>query len=208
MNRLVLTAVLTLASLASADAFPWEGVTTLTDPKGQTLVWTLQRVDGAVRITGVHPKWQVEHLAKPDGTPVSTVRKAKGITTRVTYTAEGAQLERTDAKGKVTTSTIKEKNLWDSDTLDARLAGVAWNTTKKVRFKVADVDEAIGDVYPMIAEYVGEEKCGATQCHHVHLALDDFRRLFAPSYEYRYSTAVGAKYHQHDGDGLVFKSGP
>ncbi len=207
MIRLILCTVF-IASIASADAFPWEGVTTLTDARGQTLAWTLQRTEGAVKITGVHPKWQVEHLAKPDGTPLSTVRRANGNTTKVTYTAEGAQLERTDAKGKITTSSIKEKNLWDSDTIDARLAGVAWNTTKKVRFKVADVDEANGDVYPLVAEYVGEEKCGATPCHHVHLAVDDLRRMFAPSFEYRYSTAPGSKYLQHDGDGLVFKSGP
>ena len=50
MTRLILVAVLTFASIASADAFPWDGATTLTDAKGQTLVWTIQRIDGVVRI--------------------------------------------------------------------------------------------------------------------------------------------------------------
>lgn len=206
MTRLILCSALCLSSFAFADAFPWEGVTTLTDAKGQTLVWTVSRVDGEVRISGVHPKWQVEHRAKPDGTPLTTVKKLGGNTTKVTYSAEGAQVERTDAKGKTSSVTIKEKNLWDGDTLDARLAGLTWSAGKKARMKVVDVDTADGAFYPMVAEYVGEEKCGAVPCHRVHLALDDFRRLFAPSFEYRFSTAAGAKYLQHDGDGLVFKT--
>lgn len=203
MTRLI--ACLTLiSSLAFADAFPWDGVTTLTDKKGQTLVWTVARGDGEVKITGVHPKWQVEHRAKPDGTPLTTVKKAGGNTTRVTYSAEGAQVERTDAKGKVSTATIKEKGMWDGDSLDVRLAGITWSKGKKVQMKIVDVDAADGTTYPMVAEYVGEEKCNDVPCHRVHLALDDLRRMFAPSFEYRYATAAGAKYLQHDGDGLVF----
>ena len=204
MTRLLTCSILVLSTLATADAFPWDGATTLTDKKGQTLVWTVQRVDGEVRITGVHPKWKVEHRAKPDGTPLSTVKTANGNTTRVTYSAEGAELERTDDKGRTSKATIKEKGLWDGDTLDVRLAGLSWSTGKKARMKIVDVDAADGTLYPMIAEYVGEEKCGEAPCHRVHLALDDFRRLFAPTFEYRYSTGAGAKYLQHDGDGLVF----
>lgn len=206
MKRLVFCSLLCLSSLAAADAFPWEGVSTLTDKKGQTLTWTVQRVEGEVRITGVHPKWQVEHRAKPDGTPLTTVKKAGGKITKVTYSAEGAELERTDAKGKISKKSVKEKGLWDGDSLDVRLAGLAWSKDKKVRMKIVDVDDDLGAVYPMVAEYVGEEKCGALPCHRVHLALDDFRRMFAPSFEYRYSTAAGAKYLQHDGDGLVFSA--
>lgn len=207
MTRLSLCSTVLLSSLALADAFPWpDGESTLTDAKGQKLTWTIARTEGQVRITGVHPKWQVEHVAKPDGTPLTTVRKANGTTVKVTYSAEGAVLVRIDAKGKTSTATIKEKGLWDSDTLDARLAGVTWTAGKKVKLRVPDVDAAEGTVYPLVAEYVGEEKCGAAACHHVHLALDDFRRLFAPAFEYRYSTSSGARYLQHDGDGMTFKS--
>jgi YD repeat-containing protein len=207
MTRLILCSTLLLASLAHADAFAWaDGTTVLTDAKGQTLTWTIARGEGQVRITGVHPKWQVEHLAKPDGAPISTVRKAAGNTVKVTWSDEGVKLERTDAKGKTSTATIKEKGLWDSDTLDARLAGIAWSKDKKVKLRVPDVDAADGTVYPLVAEYEGEKKCGAAPCHHVLLALDDFRRLFAPTFEYRYSTSSGAKYLQHDGDGMTFKS--
>ena len=204
MHRLILCSVLCLSTLAAADVFPWEGATTLTDAKGQTLVWTVTRVDGEVHITGVHPKWQVEHRAKPDGTPLFTLKKVNGNTTRVTYSAEGAELEQTDAKGKTKRSSIKEKNLMDGDSLDVRLAGQSWNSGKKVRMRIVDLEAADGTTYPMVAEYVGPEKCGLAPCHRVHLALDDFRRLFAPTFEYRYSTAAGARYLQHDGDGLTF----
>lgn len=204
MTRLIACLTLSLSSLALADVFPWDGVTTLTDKKGQTLVWTVSRSDGEVKITGVHPKWQVEHHAKPDGTPLTTVKKAGGNTTKVTYSPEGAQVERTDAKGKVSTATVKEKGLWDGDSLDVRLAGLTWSKGKKVQMKIVDVDSADGTTYPMVAEYAGEEKCSDAPCHRVHLALDDLRRMFAPSYEYRYAAAPGAKYLQHDGDGLTF----
>lgn len=204
MTRPIVCLTLCLSSLAFADAFPWDGVTTLTDAKGQTLVWTVARIGGEVNITGVHPKWQVEHRAKPDGTPLATVKKAGGATTKVTYSADGAQVERTDAKGHVSTATIKRKGLWDGDTLDVRLAGVTWSKGTKVQLRIVDVDAADGTTYPMVAEHVGEEQCNAVPCHRVLLALDDLRRAFAPSFEYRYATAAGAKYLRHDGDGLVF----
>lgn len=206
MSRLVLACLCCLSTFAAADVFPWDGATTLTDAKGQTLVWTVTRVDGEVRITGVHPRWQVEHRARPDGTPLVTVKKANGLTTTVTYSPEGAQVERTDATGKTRSVTIKDKNLWDGDSLDVRLAGQRWSPGKKVRMHIVDIDVADGSTYPMVAEYVGEEKCGQAPCHRVHLALDDFRRLFAPTFEYRYSTAAGARYLQHDGDGLTFSA--
>lgn len=205
MRRLVLTLVATLATLSfGADAFPWEGPVTLTTTKGEQLVWTVTRADGEVRITGSHPKWKVEHRAKPDGTPIATVRIANGQTTRVRYSAEGAEVERVDAKGNRSITSIKEAGLWDGDTLDARLAGMPWAKGKKVRMKVVDVDQSIGEVYPMVAEYVGAEQCGGTPCHRVHLALDDFRRLFAPTFEYRYAREAGAKYLQFEGDGMTF----
>ena len=132
------------------------------------------------------------------------MKKAGGNTTRVTYAADGALVERTGADGKISKATIKEKGLWDGDTLDVRLAGIAWSKGKKVEMRIVDLDSADGTVYPMVAEYVGEEKCGEAACHRVHLALNDLRRMFAPSFEYRYATEPGAKYLQHDGDGLVF----
>ncbi len=207
MTRLLCSSALLLSALAwsaEPDVFPWNGAVTLTDPKGQKLTWTVERIDGEVHITGTHPKWQVEHHAKPDGTPLTTVKKAGGNTTRVTYSATGAVVERTDARGKTSSATVKEKHLWDGDTLDARLAGTTWTAGKKVQMRIVAIDEADGSTYPMVAEYVGAESCGGVPCHHVHLALDDFRRMFAPSFEYRYATSPGAKYLQHDGDDLTF----
>lgn len=205
MSRLLVFLVLPLASAPawSADAFPWSGEVTLTDKAGQKLTWVVRRADGEVHITGAHPKWQVTHRARPDGTPIATERKSGGEVTRITYTPEGAQVEHVDAKGKAAVVTVKQAGLWDGDTLDARLAGLPWGKGKKVRMKIVDSGAGDGTVYPMVAEYVGEEDCGGLACHHVHLALDDFRRMFAPSFEYRYARE-GGRFLQHAGDGLDF----
>ena len=204
MTRLLACSVFCLASLAwSADAFPWDGEVTLTTKAGQKLTWSVKRADGEVRITGTHPKWQVSHRAKPDGTPLFTERKAAGAVTRITYSAAGAKLEHTDAKGQQTKAEVKEAGLWDGDTLDARLAGLPWSKGKKARMKIVDAEAGDGTVYPMVAEYVGEEDCAGHACHHVHLALDDFRRMFAPSFEYRYAKD-DQRFLQHVGDGLDF----
>lgn len=205
MNRLVLSSSLCLATASlAADAFPWEGTVTLASPKGHQLTWTVKRVDGEVHITGAHPSWQVEHRARPDGTPLATVRRAKGVTTRVTYTPTGAQVEQTDAKGKTSAVTITEAGLWDGDTLDARLAGLDWSAKKPARMKIVDVEKADGTVYPMRADALGQDTCAGQPCHRVKLGLDDFRRAFAPTFEYRFSAAPGAAYLQHDGDGFSF----
>ena len=205
MTRLISLAVLSFASLAwSADVFPWEGSVTLENATNQQLTWTVKRTDGGVVITGSHPKWKVEHHAKPDGTPVSTVRRANGVTVTIRYTDEGAELERVDARGQRSITSVRETGLWDSDTVDARLAGVPWAKGKKVRLKVLDVEKADGTAYPMVAEYAGEQTCGTTPCHRVHLALDDFRRLFAPTFEYRYGTGPGAPFLHFEGDGQTF----
>ncbi|MDP1821667.1 MAG: hypothetical protein Q8L48_00410 [Archangium sp.] len=188
----------------SSDAFPWAGATTLINARQQALTWTVTRVDGEVLIDGTHPDWQVEHRARPDGTPRSTVKKANGYVTRVSYTDEGARVERADAEGKKSSVTITEKGLWDAETLAARLAGIAWQAGLTVRFKIIDISLADGNVYPMVAEYVGEEAWGRTRCHHVRLSLDDFRRVFAPTFEFRFAVGLGASYLQHDGDGQTF----
>jgi YD repeat-containing protein len=191
--------------VSEPDAFPWSGVVTLTDAQGQVLTWVLCRVDGEVRITGTRPGWEVEHRAKSDGTPLFTVHQRDGVTTRITYSPDGAQVERTNVKGERSTVTIQEKGLWDGDTLDARLAGIAWRDGQKVRLKIIDADLGDGTTYPMVAEYA-EARCNGVLCKHVHLALDDFRRAFAPSFEYRFGLGVGAKYLQYDGDGLTFSA--
>ena len=187
-----------------ADAFPWSGVVSLVDQQGRALTWAVCRVEGEVRITGVHPHWEVEHRAKSDGTPLLTVHKRGGATTRITWTAEGAQVERTNASGERSIVTIQEKGLWDSDTLGARLAGMAWSEGVKVHLKIIDVDLSDGTTYPLVAEYAGQERCGEVPCLRVHVALDDFRRVFAPSFEHHYALGAGAEYLQYDGDGIHF----
>lgn len=190
----------------TSDAFPWNGTTTLLSAEGQALTWTVKRVEGEVLISGAHPKWQVEHRAKPDGTPVSTVKTSGGYTTRVSYSVEGARVERTDAQGKKSSITITEKGLWDGDTLDARLAGISWHAGVKVRFKIIDLELADGTVYPMVAEFVDEEAWGTTRCYRVRLSVDDFRRVLAPTFTYCFGVGVGATYLQHECEGQTFSA--
>jgi len=162
------------------------------------------RVDGEVRITGTHPRWEVEHRAKADGTPLLTVHKRNGITTRITYSPDGALVERTNPLGERSAVSIREKGLWDEDTLDARLAGLRWSDGQKVHLRIIDVDLGDGTTYPLVAEFLGREFCAEVPCLHVRVSLDDFRRLFAPTFDYHYGTGAGAKYLRYDGDGLTF----
>ena len=213
MQTLLSSAVLTvvvLSGVARADAYPWDGATTLATTDGKKMVWTVKREDGAVLITGTHPNWSVEHRAKPDATPISTTKKRDGKTTKVTYTATGADLERSDAQGNVSKLSVKQSNLWDTDSLDARLAGIAWTKGKKVRFHIIDIDAGDGSTYPMVVEYVEEATCGSKEapvkCHHVKLSVDDFRGLFAPTFHYWYGAEAGEQDRRHDGDGFSFSA--
>ena len=190
----------------SEDAFPWEGAITLVDDSGQRLTWTVERVDGEVHLLGERPNWRVEHRARPDGTPLLTVKQSGGLTTRVTWLPEGARVERTDATGKSSTVTIREPGLWDESTVAARLAGLSWVPGKQVRLRIADLDLADGRVYPMIAEYVRQERRDGLACARVHLAIDDFRRLVSPNFEFCFSSAAGAKLLQYDGEGFTFRA--
>jgi hypothetical protein len=188
----------------SSEVFPWHGVTTLTDAQGQTLTWTVEHVDGEVRIGGVHPRWKVEHRAKADGTPISTVKTVGDAVIRITYSADGARVQHTGADGNTSDVTVTEKNLWDGETLEARLAGVEWASAKRLRLRIVDVTLADGTVYPLVAQYVGEESCAGTPCIHVHVELDDFRRVVAPAFEYWFGTGPDARYLRYDGEGLSF----
>ncbi|MBL8936165.1 MAG: hypothetical protein JNM69_16540 [Archangium sp.] len=205
MTRWLLCMTCCLASLAwSAEAFPWNGSTTLTTDVGQTLTWTVTRVEGEVHITGKHPRWSVDHVAKPDGTPLRTVRHAAGAVTRVTYSSDGAVVERVEANGTKRSVTITKKGLWDGDTLDVRLAGIPWRDGKKLRVSVIDVEKADGTVYPLVAVGQGEDRCNRIPCQRVHVELDDLRSLFAPSYEYRFAMTPDARFLGFEGDGFTF----
>lgn len=205
MTRWLLCMICCLASLAwSAEAFPWNGSTTLTTDAGQTLTWVVSRTDDEVHISGTHPRWSVEHVAKPDGTPLRTVRTAGGAVTRVTYSSAGAVVERVEANGTKRSVTITKKGLWDGDTLDARLAGIPWREGKTLRLSVIDVEKADGTVYPLVAVGKGEDRCHRVACQRVRVELDDLRSLFAPSYEYRFATTGDARFLAFEGDGFSF----
>lgn len=174
----------------AADAFPWSGTQQLKADDGTQLSWTVSRSDGQVTIEGQHSEWSVVHVARADGTPVSTVKKAKGKTMRVAYREGGADF--TPAGGK--TLKVEEAGLWDAESLDARLAGIAWKPGKTVKFKILDVDSDDGSVYPMIAEGLGDEQCGARKCQAVKLTLDGWRRPWGPTIIFRYGADASAAY--------------
>lgn len=181
-------------------------MTTLTTDAGQTLTWKVTRFEGEVHVEGRHPKWSVDHVAKPDGTPLRTVRKAGGAVTRVTYSSDGAVVERVEANGKTRSVTIAKKGLWDGDTLDARLAGIPWHDGKKLRLSVIDVEKADGTVYPLVAVGQGEDRCNRLPCQRVRVELDDLRSMFAPSYEYRFAMTPDARFLGFEGDGFTFSA--
>ena len=192
------------SSVETADAFPWTGEFTLVDETGQRLSWKVLHLDGEVHLVGVHPHWRVLHRAKPDGTPLFTEKQFDGQTTRVTWRSDGARIDHLDGAGKASSVTIHELGLWDGSTAVARLAGLRWALGKQVRLRIADLNLADGTVYPMIAEYVRQERCGEADCHRVHFALDDFRRLVSPTNEFYFATAPGSSLLQYDGEGFTF----
>lgn len=183
------------------DAFPWGGAQTLHDKSGASLEWTVKRVDGVVLVEGRHAKWTVDHRARPDGSPVETVKITAGRRTHVVFSVGSATFTyREGAEPK----TIRAVNLWDGDSLDARLAGIAWAPGTKVHFRVIDTDSEGGDVYPMVAEYIGQETCGTGPCHHVKVSLDDWRSVFGPSWHFKYAADPGARYLETKNDGERF----
>lgn len=198
---------LALGSNARAsDAFPWEGRAQLLRAKdGTTLRWAVRAEGELVVVEGQHPAWHVVHRAKRDGTPLSTVKTRLGkdgrvgTTTRLTFIDGGVEIE-SDGRPKVR---AMAPNLWDGDSLEARLAGLRWQRGQKLHFQVVDSDAKDASVYPMVAEDVGEERCGDIPCHHVKVSLDDWRALFAPTWHFRFASQSGA-YLQNDSDGKTF----
>ncbi len=196
-RTLTLLAALAAAAAHAADpAYPWNGTTTLTRADGGKLVWTVKHEDGAVQVEAKSPKWSMQHTARPDGTPVSTVKQTGARTVRIDYRADGATLAVNGGKPVQ----IKEKHLWDADALDARLAGVAWGKVKEVEFKIVDSDSDKGDTYPMVAVYQGLEKCGAEPCHHVKMTLGGWRKPFGPTWHFRFGAGEGAPYLENESD--------
>jgi hypothetical protein len=194
-------AVVVLA--AAPDAFPWNGAQTLKADDGTSLTWTVTRTQGEVLIEGTHSRWSVVHVAKLDGTPVSTVKTSNGKTARIAYREGGADF--TPPGGKAVLK-IDANGLWDSESLDARLAGIRWSKGKQLRFNVLDVDSSDGSVYPMLAEGLGPEQCGGRACQGVKLTLDGWRRPFGPTIIFRYGTDEAAAYLATVNDGKELTS--
>ncbi|MBK7864474.1 MAG: hypothetical protein IPJ65_38890 [Archangiaceae bacterium] len=188
---------------AAPEAFPWTSPQLLEGADGTRLSWSVSREEGRVVIEGTHTRWSVVHVAQRDGTPLSTVKRSGGKTARIVYRAGGADFT---PRGREQAMKVEAPELWDAETLDARLAGVPWSKGKALRFSVLDVDSADGAVYPMVAEGQGLAQCGPRVCQVVKVTLDGWRRPFGPTLLFRYGTDVAASYLGQVNDGVELQS--
>lgn len=191
----VLAAVVAVGAGAEPPkgAFAWSTPQTLRAVDGKQLTWEVAADGDEVKLVGRHPRWAVVHKAKVDGTPLHTEKSAGGRTVTVRYRPGGAEYQVKSGQS-VKTAQVKSDGLWDSDTLDARLAGVAWGAVKQLRFKLIDTDSDTGEVFEFQADWLGQEPCSLGQCHHVKVELTGWRRPFGPTIHYLYGTGPGAPY--------------
>ena len=153
--------------------------TKLSGPEG-TLRWDISEEGDTVSVRGSSPSWTVEHVAKADLSPISTVHTSpEDGRFEVRYTATGAEVIHAG-----TTTTFDTPDLWDADTLDVRLgANVAAERTQ-LAFSALDV--AGGKVYSFDTAKVGEETCRGTPCTHVRVQLTGLLRYVGPTWHYWY----------------------
>jgi hypothetical protein len=207
MSKSLCAVVLCCAASAHAgQPFPWEGEQKLEGKTG-ALVWTVKKSEGETIIAGKHPQWSVTHRCAPDGTPRETVKTIGARTTRLLWTKDGVEYT-FDTAAKKPAKKIAEKGLWDGDTLDARLAGIAWNKGKKVEFRIVDTEKDAGDVVPMSAEFDGDATCSAGPCVQVKMKYTGFGAVFVAPWLYRYGKGAGAPYQQYEHEKEKFTAAP
>lgn len=190
-------------SAAAAEPFPWKGPQALSG-KGGELVWTVTRSEGELTIEGRHPRWSVRHTCAPDGTPRKTVKTVGKRVTQLVWTGDGVEYT-FDLNGKGRSRKVAERNLWDGDTLDARLAGLDWATASKREFRIIDTDKESGDVVPMKAFLEKEEACSVGRCRHVVLRYDGAFAFAVAPWHYRYGVGEDAPYVAFDHEQESFK---
>jgi hypothetical protein len=118
-----------------------------------TLSWQVQVVGDQVVLQGDSHKWRVQHTAKADWTPVSTVRtNPDGTVVRITYAPDGAVVRMPDGKERRHQLT----GLWDGDTLDVRLGAEA--AAGRFGQVFSAIDTGSGKVYQFDAKRKGQEQ--------------------------------------------------
>lgn len=187
-----------LAEPGGGPHFPWNRIQVLSGPAG-AMAWGVTRRGEEITVQVAHPKWSATHLADRDGTPRETRKVVGKRTSRLVWTAEGVEYLWDLASGEPPLK-IREKGLWDGDSLDARLAGIDWEKQRRVEFRIVDTDKPAGNVIPMSAELVGAATCPEGPCYEVRLRYTGLGAMFVAPWIYRYGTGGDARYlyYEHE----------
>lgn len=193
-------------SAQAGEMFPWKGTEQKLVGKDGALVWKVTRGENETLIEGTHPRWKVKHRCGHDGTPIETLKTVGSRTTKLVWVKDGVEFT-WDINKKDAPKKISEKNLWDGDTVDARLAGMAWKSGKKVDFRIVDTDKDGGDVVPMSAEFDKDETCAAGPCVQVKMKYTGIGAMFVAPWTYRFGKGDGAPYQafEHENEKFAAK---
>jgi hypothetical protein len=189
MKAAVLAVGLWSFAAEAGEMFPWNTEQRLSGKEG-ALVWKVTKGERETVIEGTHPKWKVKHTCAPDGTPRETLRTVGARTSRLAWTSEGVEYTWDVAK-KDAPKKVKEKGLWDGDTLDARFAGMSWKAGRVVEFRIIDTEKDSGDVVPMKAEFTKDTTCGGAPCVEVTMRYTGFGAMFVAPWTYRFGKGEG-----------------
>ncbi|MDF1562746.1 MAG: hypothetical protein P1V51_06865 [Deltaproteobacteria bacterium] len=163
--------------LTAAGALSAPPSTVLKGPLGK-LEWKVKTTESGLVIDGTSPKWTVHHEAKADFTPILTKRSnPEGRKVEIRYDAKGADFTVNGEKSR-----IKQKGLWDSESVDIRLGAITAAGQTEVEFPAIDTDS--GKVYTFGAEVKEKTSCQGVPCTHVELHLTGFYKLVGPSWDY------------------------
>lgn len=162
---------------ASALATPPSS--TLTGAEG-TLAWEVSTTSDGVTVRGTSPRWQVEHTARADLTPVRTVHQDPDNGEVVVEFHGDSATVTTSGREK----TLRGTGLWDGDTVDVRLGAAVAAGRTDLAFEV--VDPGSQKVYSMDSAKVEDTTCGAAACVHVRVQLTGLLRYVGPTWHYWY----------------------
>ena len=145
------------------------------------ITWNVVQTEEVVTVSGHGPGWTVSHTATEEMVPIRTVRTdAEGSTWTIDYYPWGARVNHGDHSSRYVT-----KDLWDTDTIDLRLATFAKSGEADADFRAIDL--ADGRVYRFRAHQAGEVGCGKGVCDRVKLELLGMPATVAPAWEFQYS---------------------
>jgi len=166
-------------ALLSQAALALPPSSTLTGENG-TLLWEVREEGGQVHIHGKCYKWDIDHTAAPDLSPIHTVRtNPDGSRVTVDWNPDAVVVTLPEKQRR-----HEQADVWDGDTLDIRLGENVVHGRTELVFSV--VDTGSGKIYRMDSKKVGDEQCGTAPCTHVLVQLTGMLRWVGPSFNYWY----------------------